>query len=204
MLCHLCSEAEGKFRCPHCGKLVCPNCRSGDYCLDCSQERLRNSKSHTEKKMHIASKVIACFWLLAALWAAFISLAHAFRVVQPLLSFFLRHPVTALHVFRYSLHTVQMCLWWLACVLLAVSGGVVAVAVLLGRIWGWWCLVTLSSLGVIGALVLILYTCCASSGGGDGMWKWNALGLGVIAGVPSLISLLALILSRPRNLASIR
>ncbi|MEI6913744.1 MAG: hypothetical protein WCL39_01285 [Armatimonadota bacterium] len=135
-------------------------------------------------QMPCASKVVACAWLLTACWIV---------------------GMIAVADWRWQKHLPIISL--LAILLLAVPVGASAVAVLQGRISGWWGLVTLSSLGVIGALVLgcyAVYDLYVGSilpvGNPDLPLVGWVITLAVVVGVPTLISLLILIKAKPANL----
>jgi len=131
-------------------------------------------------QMPCTSKVVACAWLLTAYWIV---------------------GMIAVADWRWQKHLPIISL--LTILLLAVPMGASAVAALQGRISGWWGLVTLSSLGVIGALVLV---CCAVYDtyhphyGLDYPVQFVWLFLAVVVGVPMLISLLILIKAKRANL----
>jgi len=134
--------------------------------------------------MPVKSNIVACCWLLAALAFVLYSIARIWE---------------ALATVGYPFPRA----WLLAILLLAVPVGVVAVAVLLGRIWGWWGLVALSSLGIIAVIAVVVLVCILRRGGGDNRWVINAVP-GVVLGLPPLISLLVLVQNRPGKTTSIR
>lgn len=37
MLCHICQKEEAKWRCPQCGRMICPTCCIKGLCVQCAQ-----------------------------------------------------------------------------------------------------------------------------------------------------------------------